>query len=155
MIDSKTKSRLISAARKISRWHPARQIVKKKQKVDKALFECSMCGKYCYEGKSGTGFITYKHKYPDKKVSQEYLAIDHIDPIINPKTGWTNWDDFLNRLFCDESNLQGICTETCHKAKTMLEREIRNKHNKKKEKNVNKNNSKKRRSIKRKLLRSK
>ena len=155
MMDSKTKSRLISAARKISRWHPARQTVKKKQKVDKALFECSICGKYCYEGKSGTGFITYKHKYSDKEVSQEYLAIDHINPIIDPKLGWTNWDDFLNRLFCDESNLQGICTETCHKAKTMLEREIRNKHKKKKEKNVNKNNSKKRRSVKRKLLRSK
>ena len=124
MMDSKTKSRLISAARKISRWHPERTKVKKAAQVDKALFECSKCGTYCYEGSSGLSYITYQQKYPDKSIVMEYCAIDHIKPVVDPKLGWQGWDIYYERMFCKASNLQAICS-TCHTEKTNKEKEIR------------------------------
>jgi 5-methylcytosine-specific restriction endonuclease McrA len=47
-------------------------------------------------------------------------AVDHIIPIVNIKDGFTNWDDYINSLFCDSNNLQFIC-KICHDNKTFLE----------------------------------
>ena len=48
------------------------------------------------------------------------VQVDHIDPII-PATGFTTWDDVINRMFCEADNLQVVCV-TCHKSKTAEER---------------------------------
>lgn len=50
--------------------------------------------------------------------------MDHIKPVVDPKKGFTTWDDFINRLYCEESNLQAIC-KGCHSAKTRQEKECR------------------------------
>lgn len=123
-MDSKRKNKYIQAARKVSRFSPARQAVKKRLKVDKALFECSKCGKYCYEGKSDKTFLEYQEKYPDKEVSREFLDIDHIQTVV-PLTGWDDWNGFYERLECDETNLRGLCSTKCHKEKTSRERTVR------------------------------
>lgn len=46
-------------------------------------------------------------------------------------SGFTTFDDYINRLFCSVENLIFICT-TCHKAKSSLEAQTRaeNKKNK-------------------------
>ena len=62
-----------------------------------------------------------KHEYPAKLVQ-----CDHINPVVPPETGFTTWDDFIERLFCDKSNLQILCVD-CHKAKTKLELSLRKK----------------------------
>jgi hypothetical protein len=49
------------------------------------------------------------------------VAVDHISPVIAVETGFTDWNDFVSRLFCGPENLQVIC-DTCHNTKTQTER---------------------------------
>jgi hypothetical protein len=49
------------------------------------------------------------------------VFVDHILPIIDPEVGFTSWDDFINRLFCEREGLQCICGD-CHDKKTTNER---------------------------------
>lgn len=51
------------------------------------------------------------------------VHVDHIAPVIDPATGWTTWDDFINRLFCEPENLQVLC-DACHTIKTNNEKAI-------------------------------
>lgn len=55
--------------------------------------------------------------------SAKDVQVDHIDPII-PHTGFTTWDMYIERLFCDKDNMQVLCL-TCHKLKTLEEKELR------------------------------
>jgi len=48
------------------------------------------------------------------------VQVDHIIPVIDPATGFTTWDAFIERLFCDRDNLQVLCT-SCHDIKTKEE----------------------------------
>ena len=57
------------------------------------------------------------------------IQIDHIEPIINPTLGFTNWDDVVNRMFCEKENLQCLCTD-CHKIKTAAEKAAASKRKK-------------------------
>jgi len=41
---------------------------------------------------------------------------DHISPIV-PVTGWVSWDDCIERMFCEEENLQILC-KACHDDKS-------------------------------------
>jgi ferredoxin len=123
-LDPKRKNKYIQAARRVSRFSPARQAVKKACKVDKALFRCSKCGALCYEGKSAKTFAEYQNKYPNAELRQEYLDIDHIKTVV-PLTGWDDWNGFYERLECDESGLRGLCSTVCHKEKTEKERKHR------------------------------
>lgn len=50
-------------------------------------------------------------------------AVDHIKPVVDPAIGFTSWDDFINRLYCEEENLQVLCTQ-CHHEKTQAEKAI-------------------------------
>lgn len=45
------------------------------------------------------------------------VHVDHIEPITNPDVGFTTWDELIERMFCEEDNLQVLCTE-CHTKKT-------------------------------------
>lgn len=54
------------------------------------------------------------------------VQVDHIHPIINPETGFTNWDDVVYAMFCEKENLQVLCLE-CHKAKTKAEKQLKGK----------------------------
>ena len=53
-------------------------------------------------------------EYPSKEVE-----VDHKTPVIGPD-GFTNWDNYITRLFCDKSNLQVLC-KSCHKIKSYNE----------------------------------
>ena len=55
------------------------------------------------------------------------VEVDHIKPVIDPKKGFKSWDEYINRLFCTEDNLQVLC-KPCHKIKTNKEKEITKKH---------------------------
>lgn len=58
-------------------------------------------------------------EFPAKEIS-----VDHIEPVVNPVTGFVSWDEYINRMFCDKDNLQALCM-TCHKIKTKEEKEAR------------------------------
>lgn len=51
------------------------------------------------------------------------VRVDHIEPIIDPAVGFTNWDDVVNALFCEADNLQTLCV-SCHHSKTQQEKQI-------------------------------
>lgn len=53
------------------------------------------------------------------------VAVDHIEPVIPLDDSWNSenpdWNMYVDRLWCDKTNLQRIC-ESCHHTKTQLER---------------------------------
>ena len=51
------------------------------------------------------------------------VEVDHIKPVIDPKRGFVSWNEYIERLFCAEENLQVLC-KPCHKIKTANEKEI-------------------------------
>lgn len=57
--------------------------------------------------------------------SRKNVFVDHIQPVINPEKGFEGWDAFVEKLFCEEDNLQVLCNE-CHSIKTQSEREAGN-----------------------------
>jgi len=62
--------------------------------------------------------------YVCRKCKKEYTAtnveVDHIKPVV-PATGFTSWDDYIDRMFCEQTNLQVLCKK-CHKDKTGKEK---------------------------------
>ena len=61
------------------------------------------------------------------------VLCDHIQPVVDPTTGFSGWDSFVNNLFCEEDNLQLLC-RSCHDLKSQNERAIRS--NKKEENEI-------------------
>ena len=111
----KLKRQILNKMREVSRWMPA-----KKECLDAAMtedrnkFKCACC----------------KRLYRQKSVQ-----VDHIIPVICPEFGFPKdvdhkgdvvdqWTTYINRLFCDASNLQVLC-KRCHKKKTTAENLIR------------------------------
>lgn len=54
-------------------------------------------------------------------VSSSKIAVDHIIPVVSVDDGFQDWNEFVDRLWCEKANLQRICS-TCHDAKTQTER---------------------------------
>ena len=99
------KSLLRSGTR---RWAPITD-VKRKASVKRGVYKCAICGQ------EGPATI----KIDGKRVSN--AVVDHISPVIDPELGFTNWDDVVERMFCEEDNLQVVCHE-CHTKKSNEER---------------------------------
>jgi 5-methylcytosine-specific restriction endonuclease McrA len=79
-------------------------------------FECALCHKL-FMGKD--------------------IACDHIIPVIDIEDSFQDWNTFVDRLWCDEENLQMVCSyklkynslhdgiTSCHNIKTAEEKEQR------------------------------
>jgi 5-methylcytosine-specific restriction endonuclease McrA len=112
------KSLLRSGTR---RWAPIAD-VKKDARVSRGEYKCAGCGEV------GPATI----KIDGKRVNN--AVVDHIHPIIDPEVGFVSWDETIERMFCEEDNLQVLCY-TCHTEKsnneraTAKERRARNKLN--------------------------
>ena len=103
MMSPKVKSFAISALRRSSfRW-PARYGAVKAANISRGIYKCNIC---------------------KKEVRAKDKELDHIIPVVDVKTGWTNFDDFIERLFCSQENFQVICTP-CHIEKSAKEGSIR------------------------------
>lgn len=50
------------------------------------------------------------------------LYADHVEPVVDPKTGFQGWDVYYERLV--KGKLQAIC-KSCHAEKTKEENRIR------------------------------
>lgn len=50
--------------------------------------------------------------------------IDHRIPVVDPQKGFTSFDDYVDRLYCEANNLQRLCIP-CHKEKSANEVSIR------------------------------
>lgn len=105
------KNQLRGATRK---WAPINE-VKKEANLSRGVYLCAGCGQHV----PPTILVTQKGRR--KRVNN--IFVDHIEPIIDPKTGFTTWDDCINRMFCEKDNLQLLCGP-CHDEKSMEERRI-------------------------------
>jgi 5-methylcytosine-specific restriction endonuclease McrA len=99
----KLEGYIFGALRKIARWHPERRKALKLAEVHgsipKDTYSCAKC---------------------DNLFPKTMVQVDHINPVIDPATGFTTWDNYIARLFVTADKLQVLC-KGCHKNKTVEE----------------------------------
>lgn len=109
--DARYKAFIVSALRAASRRWPPKyetlqeayvgQLTNPKTKRVSKHYKCKAC----------------KEIYPGKEVQ-----VDHIEPVVSTTDGFTTWDAFIQRLFCEKSGLQVLCSQ-CHSIKTQKEKD--------------------------------
>lgn len=109
--EARFKSFIKSALRGATRrWGPIGDC-KKGAWLKRGFYKCSKCKKESPASIMKDG----------KRVNN--IIVDHVNPIIDPEVGFTNWDDYIERMFCEKNNLQVLCRK-CHDAKTKREKEL-------------------------------
>lgn len=101
-----------SALRSASQRWPPKYTVLNKAKVGKKI-----------NWKTGRIAEHYKCNSCEKEFPLKEVQVDHIHPVV-PVTGFTSWDEVINNMFCEQEELQVLCTE-CHNAKSLRERQER------------------------------
>lgn len=90
---------LVGAARRIWRWSPAAQAMRKMPQI------CIKCGAVA----------------PKKPKKRQGFHIDHITAIGKAPRDWQGWDVYYQRMFVGVDQLQILC-QPCHKQKTKEEK---------------------------------
>lgn len=110
------KNTLRQATRK---WGPIQDCLKD-ARVRRGWYLCAICK----EEVPATIVATIKTgKNAGKSKRVKNAIVDHLLPIIPPETGFTTWDDCIERMFCEQENLQVVC-HACHKEKCSEETAI-------------------------------
>lgn len=103
------KAFLVNALRRASYRYPGRYNAMKRAKVGRNEYVCESCGTI-HGRKDG--------------------AMDHVNPVVDPLTGWVDLDVYAERMFVDESGYQRLCN-ACHDLKTEQENAVRKENRKK------------------------
>lgn len=101
------KNFVIATLRRATYRWSFKHMVKARARIERGLYKCSEC----------------KSAFGPKEVH-----VDHIDPVINV-TGFTTWDDYINKLFVKSDKMQVLCIN-CHENKSAVERELKKIKNK-------------------------
>ena len=116
MNEAQFKAFIVSMIRRQTmRWKPKSE-VKRKARVSRGMYECAGCGKH--------GPATLPPPKGKKRRINNAL-VDHIEPVIDPKVGFVDWNTYMDRMFVEEDGLQLLC-HSCHTKKTQQERDIAN-----------------------------
>ncbi len=107
---------LISGLRRMSYKTPMRADALKNARVKRGKYKCAMCLQI---------------------FGKRQICVDHIQPVISTKKGFTTWDSYIKKLFCTPQGLQILCRK-CHNIKSKGENKERRKNYKNK-KGTNKN----------------
>jgi len=108
--ESRFKSFITSLLRKgTMKWAPKNEVLKV-SRTSKGIYLCAGCKEE----------VPVTVKVGGKRVRNVF--VDHIEPIVDPTLGFTTWDDYIERMFCEAHNLQTLC-KSCHDAKTAIERQ--------------------------------
>lgn len=81
----------------------ARDNAFKAARKERGKYECALC----------------KETFGPKEIN-----MDHIHPVVDPRTGFTTWDEYIERLFPYEEGWQALC-HGCHDSKTLTEDALR------------------------------
>ena len=100
-------------------WKPITDTIKN-ARVRKGVYLCNGC-----KQEVGASIVI-----EGKRVKNVYC--DHINPVVDPVTGFTGWDSFVNNLYCESKNLQVLC-KACHDQKSKDERMTRSNNKKEQE----------------------
>lgn len=93
---------IIASLRRATLYWPYRNEALKAARIERGLYQCNIC----------------KGAFPKKEI-----RLDHVIPVVK-LTGFTNWDDYLNRMFPKTQGFQTLCLG-CNKTKTDEENIIR------------------------------
>lgn len=108
--EARWRSFIVSMLRKnTNRWGP-RNNVKKSARWHKKITNAN--GRLVYHS-----ICAKCHK----KVPETTSSVDHILPVVDPYTGFVDWNTYMERLFCEEEGFQVLCNP-CHTKKTKGER---------------------------------
>lgn len=88
---------------------PYFSIAMNRQRLERGLYLCESC----------------KGSFGPKEINR-----DHIEPVIDVKTGFTTWENYINRLFVKSNQIQILCLQ-CHENKTFTENTMRLKYGQK------------------------
>ena len=102
------RNQLRQATRK---WSPIIE-TKKGALVSRGVYRCNGCGEN----------VPVSIRVGPKRVNNVF--VDHIEPIVDPVEGFTTFDNYIDRMFCEKDNLQLLCGE-CHDEKSLAERALR------------------------------
>jgi hypothetical protein len=84
------------------RW-PEKNIAFTLARVERGKYKCAICGLL---------------------FSRSEVQADHIDPVVDIRNGFEDWDTYINRLFVPADKYQIICKQD-HEIKSRLEDEMR------------------------------
>lgn len=116
--DKSIQQWLIPHLRNISRMWPQKQIALDRSKIRVAI------------GKFKNGNTEYRTKFKcagcEDIFDRDEVQVDHIEPMIDPKVGFVDWNNIIDRLFCDSNGLQVLC-RCCHISKSNVENSERKK----------------------------
>lgn len=65
--------------------------------------------------------LHYKCAKCNKNYPSSNVQVDHIEPVVDPATGFVSWDVYIERMYCEVENLQVLCKK-CHLVKTKEEK---------------------------------
>lgn len=94
------------------RWGP-KHTAKKKANISRGVYLCACCNQH----------VPSSIRIEGKRKRVNNVFVDHINPIVDPEKGFEGFDVFIERLFCEEDNLQVLCG-TCHDEKSVKERAL-------------------------------
>lgn len=95
-----------NSIRKLSYRWPARYRAKVAARVERGKYRCSNC----------------QQIFRDKDVE-----LDHKEPVISVEKGFVDWNEFIDRLFVEQSEYNVLCIP-CHTKKSIKENEDRRKN---------------------------
>lgn len=102
------------------RWAPRNQCIKN-ARVERGKYRCEGCNQIVP--------ATLPPKKGNKRRIRNIVA-DHIAPIVDPSVGFTTWDSWIERAFCEAEGFQALCHE-CHTKKSNEEKAIARQRKKK------------------------
>lgn len=76
------------------------------------------------------GVKYYRCAITKKLFPKDAVKVDHILPVVCPEKGFTDWNSYIERLFCPVEGLQ-VISKKAHDAKTKGENKTRRKSKKK------------------------
>lgn len=109
--EARYRSFITSALRSASRRWPPKYETLKEAFVDRIINK-----------KTGKLAAHYRCAKCQQLFPAKDVQVDHVNPVVDPATGFVSWDVYIDRMFCDSVNLQVLCTE-CHKTKTAKEKD--------------------------------
>jgi len=102
-------------------WSFIRSALRQKSRWWKPITQCKMEARRTYTGPLKRQKYEYQCNSCNKRFPEKQINVDHIIGAGSLNCA-ADLPGFVERLFCEQDNLQVLCTE-CHDKKTKLEKE--------------------------------
>lgn len=102
-------------------WSFIRSALRQKSRWWKPITICKMKARRAYKGPNKRQKFEYKCNECKQWFPDKYINVDHIIPAGSLNCA-ADLPGFVERLFCEEDNLQVLCT-SCHDKKTKTDKQ--------------------------------